>query len=96
MFALSRSSAVVVGGHNIFREGGVAMATLRSIVEQIPVSFECQEKGDRFNPPKDRKWPVASRNGRYLAVRPAVQIPEFNTGTSAGRRQCANPTPSGQ
>jgi hypothetical protein len=59
MFAPSRSSGVVVGCQNISRKSGVAMATSRSIVDQVTVRLECQETGDDFDPSKDRR-PIAA------------------------------------
>ena len=43
---------------NICRKSGVAVATPRSIVDQVTVRLECQETGAGFDPLRDRSWPV--------------------------------------
>jgi hypothetical protein len=66
-----RSSLVA---RNIFRKSGVAMATPRSIVDQVTVRLDCQETVVDFDPLRDRSWPLAILNDSSLPREPGAEL----------------------
>jgi hypothetical protein len=54
MFASSGSTRLSSVAHNMVRKSGIAMATRRSIVDQVTVRLECLETGVDFEPPGGR------------------------------------------